>query len=201
MLSNQEIQSLNNVLATFGWLEGSSDGSVTLFINDSLHPRSATEKFSANEARDVTAFCASLNQRATEAGLSALTMVAAVVRAYAAARVDLQSSAEAVLNKMVLDAAIAAEQEVEGFKLDSFPKDVPWKDAAVQQHPAMKRRWDWDEWYSLVDDRDRWSDLMSRTTDCEVVAEARSRLEKALDLIGNFIEVVGDNTRDFCEYV
>lgn len=201
MLSNHEIQSLNNVLATFGWLEGSSDGSVTLFINDSLHPRSATEKFSADEVRDVTAFSASLNQRATEAGLSALTMVAAVVRAYAAARADLQSSAEAVLNKMVLDAAIAAEQEVEGLKLDSFPKNVPWKDAAVQQHPAMKRRWDWDEWYSLVDDRDRWSDLMSRTTDCEVVAEARSRLEKALDLIGNFIEVVGDNTLDFCEYV
>ena len=42
---------------------------------------------------------------------------------------------------------------------------------------------------------------MSRTTDCEVVAEARSRLEKALALIGNFIEVVGDNTLDFCEYV
>lgn len=201
MLSISQIQSLNNVLATFGWLEGSSDGSVTLFINDSLHPRSATEKFSADEARDVTAFSASLNQRATEAGLSALTMVAAVVRAYAAARVDLQSSAEAVLNKMVLDAAIAAEQEVEGLKLDSFPKNVPWKDAAVQQHPAMKRRWDWDEWYSLVDDRDRWSDLTSRTTDCEVVAEARNRLEKALDLIGNFIEVVGDNTLDFCEYV
>ena len=201
MLSNHEIQALNNVLATFGWLEGSSDGSVTLFINDSLHPRSATEKFSADEARDVTAFSASLNQRATEAGLSALTMVAAVVRAYATARAELQSSAEAVLNKMVLDAAIAAEQEVEGLKLDSFPKNVPWKDAAVQQHPAMKRRWDWDEWYSLVDDRDRWSDLMSRTTDCEVVAEARNRLEKALDLIGNFIEVVGDNTLDFCEYV
>lgn len=201
MLSNHEIQSLNNVLATFGWLEGSSDGSVTFFINDSLHPRFATEKFSADEARDVTAFSASLNQRATEAGLSALTMVAAVVRAYVAARVDLQSSAEAVLNKMVLDAAIAAEQEVEGLKLDSIPKNVPWKDAAVQQHPAMKRRWDWDEWYSLVDDRDRWSDLMSRTTDCEVVAEARNRLEKALDLIGNFIEVVGDNTLDFCEYV
>lgn len=201
MLSYHEIQSLNNVLATFGWLEGSSDGSVTLFINDSLHPRSATEKFSADEVRDVTAFSASLNQRATEAGLSALTMVAAVVRAYAAARADLQSSAEAVLNKMVLDAAIAAEQEVEGLKLDSFPKDVPWKGAAVQQHPAMKRRWDWDEWYSLVDDRDRWSDLVSRTTDCEVVAEARNRLEKALDLIGNFIEVVGDNTLDFCEYI
>ena len=201
MLSNHEIQSLNNVLATFGWLEGSSDGSVTFFINDSLHPRSATEKFSADEARDVTAFSASLNQRATEAGLSALTMVAAVVRAYAAARAELQSSAEAVLNKMVLDAAIAAEQEVEGLKLDSFPKDVSWKDDAVQQHPAMKRRWDWDEWYSLVDDRDRWSDLASRTTDCEVVAEARNRLEKALDLIGNFIEVVGDNTLDFCEYV
>ena len=201
MLSNLEIQSLNNVLATFGWLEGSSDGAVTFFINDSLHPRSATEKFSADEARDVTAFSASLNQRATEAGLSALTMVAAVVRAYAAARAELQSSAEAVLNKMVLDAAIAAEQEVEGLKLDSFPKDVSWKDAAVQQHPAMKRRWDWDEWYSLVDDRDRWSDLASRTTDCEVVAEARNRLEKALDLIGNFIEVVGDNTLDFCEYV
>lgn len=201
MLSNHEIQSLNNVLATFGWLEGSSDGSVTFFINDSLHPRFATEKFSADEARDVTVFSASLNQRATEAGLSALTMVAAVVRAYAAARAELQSSAEAVLNKMVLDAAIAAEQEVEGLKLDSFPKDVSWKDAAVQQHPAMKRRWDWDEWYSLVDDRDRWSDLMSRTTDCEVVAEARNRLEKALDLIGNFIEVVGDNTLDFCEYV
>ena len=201
MLSNHEIQSLNNVLATFGWLEGSSDGSVTFFINDSLHPRSATEKFSADEARDVTAFSASLNQRATEAGLSALTMVAAVVRAYAAARAELQSSAEAVLNKMVLDAAIAAEQEVEGLKLDSFPKDVSWKDDAVQQHPAMKRRWDWDEWYALVDDRDRWSDLASRTTDCEVVAEARNRLEKALDLIGNFIEVVGDNTLDFCEYV
>ena len=134
-------------------------------------------------------------------GLSALTMVAAVVRAYAAARADLQSSAEAVLNKMVLDAAIAAEQEVEGLKLDSFPKNVPWKDVAVQQHPAMKRRWDWDEWYSLVDDRDRWFDLVSRTTDCEVVAEARNRLEKALDLIGNFIEVVGDNTLDFCEYI
>ena len=102
---------------------------------------------------------------------------------------------------MVLDAAIAAEQEVEGLKLDSFPKDVSWKDVAVQQHPAMKRRWDWDEWYSLVDDRDRWSDLVSRTSDCEVVAEARNRLEKALDLIGNFIEVVGDNTLDFCEYV
>ena len=201
MLSNHEIQSLNNVLATFGWLEGSSDGSVTFFINDSLHPRSATEKFSADEARDVTTFSASLNQRATEAGLSALTMVAAVVRAYAAARAELQSSAEAVLNKMVLDAAIVAEQEVEGLKLDSFPKDVSWKDAAVQQHPAMKRRWDWDEWYSLVDDRDRWSYLASRTTDCEVVAEARNRLEKALDLIGNFIEVVGDNTLDFCEYV
>lgn len=201
MLSNHEIQSLNNALATFGWLEGSSDGSVTLFINDSLHPRSATEKFSADEARDVTTFSASLNQRATEAGLSALTMVAAAVRAYAAARADLQSSAEAVLNKMVLDAAIAAEQEVAGLKLDSFPKDVPWKDAAVQQHPAMKRRWDWDEWYLLEDDWDRWVDLVSRTTDCEVVAEARNRLEKALDPIGNFIEVVGGNTLDFCEYV
>ena len=121
MLSNHEIQSLNNVLATFGWLEGSSDGSVTFFIKDSLHPRFATEKFSADEARDVTAFSASLNQRATEAGLSALTMVAAVVRAYAAARVELQSSAEAVpvfvkiLQKNWLGVFLSLKNLIRGF--------------------------------------------------------------------------------------
>lgn len=200
MLSISQIQSLNNVLATFGWLEGSLDGSITLFINDSLHPRSPTEYFSAAEAKDVSTFTAALNERAVEAGLSALTMVAAVVRAYAAAK-DAESSAEIVLSNMLLDAAAVAEQEIKTYQLDSFPMDASWKDDAVQQHPAIKRRWDWDQWHELEDERDRWYDLVCRTTNCEAVSQVRARLDKALDVLGNFLDTVDENALDLCEYL